>query len=53
MAPLVKSEVVEAFSCGGVDGAVPREMLPPADCGIDIKRIEFHPATDPADALSS
>src|SRR6266852_5782473 len=53
MAPLVLNEIVEAVPCGGVDRALPGEMLPPADCGIDIKRIEFHRATDPADALGS
>ena len=51
IAPLVENEIVEAVSCGGVDGAVPGEMLPTANRGIDIKRIEFHSATDAADAL--
>ena len=36
-----------------MDGALASEMLPTADRNIDIKRIEFHPATDPTDALGS
>ena len=53
IAPLLTIEIVEAVSCGRVDGAVPGKMLPSANRGIDIKRIEFHPATDPADTLGS
>jgi hypothetical protein len=36
-----------------VDGKVASEPLPPADRGVDVKRIEFDPVADAADAFGS